>query len=537
MACSMRGYICGSYDPISQKLCLVYGVPFRGFTGVEGWALRVLPFIFAGMVILLDRGILTMDSPSGGKRLRVVVARVSMLVVLALITAVPVEMRVFGPEIDRAIAAAEKVKIDQIREGAKVYEQGLHEKRLASSEAALSGNPEDVVTRRKAEREAVVAQQTIDRKEITDRLSAKSREVRDEVRRGRYSGRGGGYGDGTRLLREQEADIRAELRQFDADARQQLSDFDTETERMRTAAVQTGTDERARLATELDEKLHDIEVMEPETLAAAYGGDFKEPNGFLARYRILLATVEAPDQVMYLWGMVSRNEIIVWGCRLVMITFGLAVLFIKFVMTSPETTAYFSLRAQAVEGNEEARRIVRMLALTGNRDAILTLRMLAREDGEARTVLSKLGFDGHVESALLSDHVIDLHRRLSEARSDCARSLAAFRDSFRELCRTRTPPIGSGMVPMALSRDMLVERSLALWREGVQPKIERVSQIEAWLAHEGVAVPRWSPDLEEADPRTTRQRLWLLPDVELEEQFGWDSPTNAPFRHPGTPVA
>jgi hypothetical protein len=499
-----------------------------GESGMTGFWSVVLPLIFAGMVLFVERGLLTMDDPGGNKRLLAILGRVSMLLVLSLITAVPVEMKVFAPEIDRVIESREKVKTDEIRKKAMAFEMDRGNTEQTMTSTALAGQPADVVTRRSSEREALLKQMAADRASISGRLDKKSEDLANEVSHGSRTGRTGN-GPAAAALRTQETSIRGELDAFNASARAQLSDFDAQTESMRTGAVQMATGERNQNALRLQDRLHRIEVMPPEELAASYGGDYKEPNGFMARYRTLLQIVDEPDPLTG-W-FFTRNQMIAWGCRLVMIVFGLSVLYVKFVMTSPETKAYFSLEAQALGGNKEAQKMLCTLALKGDKDALRVLKLLASENPEAKAVLKRLGYDGSIEHAARGGEVTSHHREVQHLRLRLAQAAFSYEDKFRAMCRERFHGL-TGNLPV--SRLKLTERARNWWSYDVAPWIRALNQAEDNLQGNGIALPVWDTQRLGADPRITRETLWELEDESLVADFGWEIPADASFE--ATPV-
>lgn len=487
-----------------------------GYSGIEGMALRALPVIFAGMVILLDRGILVMDDPHGGKRLRVIFARMSMLLLLAMITAIPVELRVFAPEIDRVILDAEKVQVDAIREKARASEIDLAKQQKVASASVVTSQPQDVVERRQTERAALVAQQTADRREITARLTNARESVAEEVeRRSKERKTRGGSGVTAAELRSQASQTREELESFSKVSREQLKDFDTETERMRSEAAEKGVSEISRRDLALAEKLQAIEAMSSSQVAMAYGGEYEQPNGFLARYRTLLTLVEGD----------RKNQMIVWGCRLVMIVFGLSVMIVKFAMTSSETMAYYSLRAQALSGNRDAVRVFIAEALVGDKEAIAILRKVASENEDAASALRKLGYNANVEASGWSNEVRELHERHQAAQNELNAALVRFRIVFGDLCKKRV-----GIPAAALERHRLMADAQYQWNQSVQPKVSALAEIEGQFATSGVAIREWRTDLEEKDPRHSLDRLWNLSDNDLIEQFGWSTSEFETFR-------
>lgn len=496
------------------------------YSGIEGLTLLLMPMIFAGMVILLDRSILTMDDTSGGRRrLVAILGRVSFLFGIAFITAIPVELRVFSPEIDRVTADAEKVQVDAIRARAIAYETGFAETQKATSATIVTAQPKDIVDRRQVERAALVAQQTAGSREISGRLSATEKLVAAEVASGSKYGKArtrGGSGVTAAELRRQETQTRADLDAFTKASRAELAAFDAETERMRSEAAKNAVDEIATRDLALANKLQEVEAMPADELAAKYGGEYEQPNGFLARYRTLLVLVESD----------GKNEMIVWGCRLVMIVFGLSILLVKFNMSSEEVSAYFSLRAQAVSGNAGAvRSIIALATSRHDQTAIDILRMIARSNADARQTLETLGYAGNVEMAGWAPEVRALHVRHQAAQHELHAALVEFRAGFRGICERRDGE------SIALERHRLETEAEHLWNREVSPKIRTLQQLEGEFTRKGVEIPPWSSGFEEHDPRADARRLWKLPDDELVEKFGWSNPVDAIFRRPNVASA
>lgn len=452
------------------------------YAGTTAVTITMLSMVFATVILIVDRAIIVVDVSQVRSKLGLAFTRGALLILLACITAVPVELRIFQPEIEQVIANEEKVAVDAIREKAKAYETELATRQKDTTAAALTGSPDAVVQRRAQEREAIVAQQKSDRADITKRLSAKSTEL---VRETAGKGPSGRRGDGvtTAAMRKQEADIRKELSDFDKAAREQLREFDRETERMRTEAVKSGTDELSRRDTALDEKLHAVEAMPAAELAAAYGGEWQKSRGFLERYRTLLDLIDADP----------KNSLIAWGCRLIMIVLGLTILFAKPVMSSDETVAYFSLMAQAAGGNERAKKLVKLQGY-GVNDRV-----------------HKLGWTQEVQR---------LHERMSQAQIAVRNAVTAFEAEMERLCE----PPGDGL---CLSRDRLEIDAGRAWLASVQPKVDALEAVEAQFERFGVDIPAWPTDWTVRDPRRSGERPWNLGDAELNVRYGWVNPQEA----------
>lgn len=501
------------------------------FTGATDYAVASLAFIMFGILMIFDRSLGVVDLYGVKHKWRYWLSRGAVLFVLAFVTAIPVELAYFGPEIEQRIAAIEKTKVDAIREEAKAYETKLAGERTGSADLALSGQAGDVVSRRAVERKAMVAQQTADRAEITKRLADTSEDAAREAAGKKYGGRG--VGPSTILLNRQVTDIRAELKEFDAAARKERSEFDAATEGMRTGAVKTVTDAHDQLTASLDEKLHAIEVMDPEALSEAYGGTWKQPRGFLERKTMLDQIVEEPQldadgKVMDVW--MTRNQQVAWGCRIMMMVPELMVLLWKFLLCSAEFGIYLSRKMQALAGNEEAISLFIPQAKDKDPEAIGVLRMIAGKHPAAREVLLQLGYDGNVEVAGWSKDKVALHGEFNDTCVDAAKAHQAFEERFRQMCSARN---SYGSYVAGVSRSELVRQAQADWLNTVQDAFSHLARVESRMFTQGFRVLGWPSELIQGDPRHVRP-LWELSDDKLEETYGWSNPSTAIFKNAPT---
>ncbi|NBS41666.1 hypothetical protein EBS80_03315, partial [bacterium] len=234
---------------------------------------------------------------------------------------------------------------------------------------------------------------------------------------------------------------------------------------------------------------------------------------------------------------------------LVMVLFGLAVVFYKEKLVTKPTKRYFSQEEQAHAGNPDAingaigdaktgdvdaMRIVRSLTLQGNEDAtkamvgfalggneeaIKVLRMVAGVNEGVLVTLRALGYTGDIEVAGWDPKVRALYGMAYAAQRDLHAALVEFRSAFRAQCQARV-----GMPSVCHTRAELTEFAERAWRETVEPKVHELAAVESRVYMEGVKVLSWQPVFSERDPRTDRSRLWLLRDAELSEQFGWEDP-------------
>ncbi len=516
------------------SILVVAEIAFEQFAWSSMWGYSlsgvlalVISSAFTYLTFYITVAILTMDDSNREKVRAVIRARLGMLMLIAMVTAIPAELRFFHSEIEKYISAKETVSVDVIREKAKAFELAKADKRTTTSEVSLSTGDDDVVARRTDERKAMVASQKSDRLELTKRLDAKSDDLAREIGAGSRSGR---RGDGSvaAALRRQEREIREELKAFDEAARGQLKEFDATTEQMRTGAVATATEERTRLATDLDDTLLRIEAMTPIELAANYGGDWKQSRGFMDELRAYLTILREPDldengMVIDQW--FTNNQKISAVIALMMVLFGLGIVLVKTHLISKPTQRYFSQRAQALEGNMDAIAVIRGEAKEGDKDAIRVLRVLAPTNETVAQDLRRLGYavDGDV---VLSEEVTELYRKLWEAQSSLNDALAQFRIDFRNMCRYRT----DGSTGHAQTRHELIAHAREAWTADVQAKITNLSAAEWKFREAGVKLAGWPREFLETDPRVERTHLWDLPDAELIEKFGWSTSDYESFR-------
>lgn len=485
-----------------------------GLTGVGCWWAITLSLIFAFMVVILDRAILTMDDQGGRGRWAVIFGRLALLLGIALVNSIPVELLIFSPEINQIIGTAEKTRVDEIRAAARATELELARERMGSINESVDGQADDVTNRRAVERADLVAGQRADRTDIVRRLEAKGQELADEIGKGLRTGRPGD-GPAARSLRAQYAQLEAELAANEQSARQQLVDFDNRTEDMRSGTAKIGLDEQARREAELDSTLQAVAIMPADELARNYGGTYWEPNGFMARFRILESIVNQPVPKGY-W--ISPDRAVVWGTRIVMVFFGLCILLLKFLMVSSETRTYFSETAQALKGNPQALDAVRVRAKNGDREAVRILQRRGPRDTESAVILRELGHNPNHQSVGWSDDVRSMHIEFGQAQAEFRAAYERFEAFFRELCRETVVTNG---VQSNLDRGQIRQRSEAEWNRSVRPASHLYGNAESVMEANGVDVPRWLDD-----PRYGPERghLWQLGDEMLRVNYGWVNP-------------
>ncbi len=436
-------------------------------------------FVFATMILLVDKFLVTMDVSRSGSKVLAIALRGVLLMMLALVTAVPLEMFVFQSEIENHIAAIEKVKVDAIREKGKAFEKGRNDALVAAAEEAAVGEPEDVTTRRDGkELDTFVKAQEAGRKEITTRLGKASSAVATEARKSAKTRSATVLAD----LRANEAAIRKELAAYNAQALKDLEERSAHTEAMRTGAIERAAKERAELATSLDATYVAIDAMTSEEVSTKYGGEWKHSRGFLDQYRAMSEVVDGDPM----------NKAIAWGCRLVMIMFGLAIIFMKAVASSEETGIYLSLRSQAASGNPEAIAALRRYGY-------------AFREGDA-----SIGYSTEIRAQ---------HDRLVASRMKVRSAMRAYLSSFTDHCNQQMSE-GGGRTRRGLNR-----HAHQLWDTQMGEVLDEHDGIAAWFIHNSVALPAWPPDWDMPDPTNEANRPWTMSDATIEERFGW-TPTN-----------
>ncbi len=472
------------------------------------WSL-VLTGTFVQLTLLMDAAIMRMSDPGGKKRWGVIMGRLSFVLFVSLVTSVPTEMMVFRGDINRAIEARQVAALALVAKKGEEHEQFLTDKLLADSDKALAGQPD-----------AIVAQREKGRLEIATRLERMSKQWADEVARGSVTSNGKktSPGNGPAAINDglQVQEIR-----------QELKDYVATTDSLRAAAVQASADARNEINGKLKATLDANSVMAPEDLAQKYTGDYKQSDGFMARFDTLNQLTDAPGpNGEYL----TSSRLIAWGCRLIMVLFGLGTLFMKFVNSSQEQKDYYDPEAQAMAGNTEVKNLMVIGAKRGEPEALnLVKRMAIDGDVESLKVMRNLGYDGDLKAACMPKEVTVARHHLVACSDDLEAAYDGFTDAFRGLCRERDQH------GVALTLDVLKERAELLWRTEVTPKVKAFGGAEYSLRSHAVQVPFWSANVQKImDDVNSRQFLWNISDDELERHYGWSDPDAIVV--PATPV-
>ncbi len=493
---------------------------------LSGAVWLIVSLAFTGMTFILTRMLLTMPTLKGRSEHLMIARRLVSLIMVAIVLMIPIELKFFRQEIENHIAAKEDVRFDAILEKAKAYETKLAGTRTESADATHSGQTGEVVARRAEAFKALMAQQTSDRAEITQRLTDTSDDAAREAAGKKYGGRG--IGPSTILLNRQVADIRAELKEFNEQARKERSDFEAKTEELRSGTVQAVADAKALVTTTFDEKIHEIETTDRDALAAQYGGTWRLSRGIMDQWQAYIEILRTPElgndgQPLDVW--MTSNEKFSAGVALMMVVYSIGVVFVRIGMTKP-TKQYYNPIDQALNGNAEMLRCLLTDGRKGDEEALMALRSIAKTNPDAAAVLRARGFDGDVEVLGWAKQKRDLHGAFDKACVDAMKAHQAFEKRFRQLCGERT---SYGKYVAGLSRSSLNQQAEDDWVESVQDAFTDLARVESAMYVAGIRVLNWPSDLVMGDPRHIKL-LWELSDDELENKYGWLSANTAMFR-------
>ena len=492
------------------------------------WFSAIAATAMAGMILVFDRSVVIHDTQQSRWGWATLSSRLLVLMVLAFITAIPVELRIFEPEVDGKFHSQDTALVDDIRKLAisqeeDVYSQqikAIREAKTQDSEQVVTSGDEDVEnyeTRRAVERQAISDRYATDKQALTDRYATDKAEINKQIQEkdlqmldeigGKYSGI---KGDGARVKRmseqkdkmyiqlkklmQDESEKGKELSEVQLKERKDLSQDEsaelTAFDQSTTAKVQemqTGRDTTTKstkkdrderisaLQIELTNKLNKVRAMNGEELSQEYGGDYQVSRGFLDRFREL-RKIEEDD---------IYNQLIAWGVRLTLMGIGLIVFFLK-VMGGKDFKGYYSLGVQMAHGQDEK---TRDLAISfGYTDAESLYRL-------GLSPSSRKAWDAvRIQQAEVSE-VID--QWYVEARRISSRKTG-------DLC---------------LELAVLQGRLQATYQEKVGSLINELANIEAKL---DVPVPIWPENLPHGDPREIRNS-WAIK-VEVLISWGWKDP-------------
>ncbi len=347
--------------------CLIAWWLLFSYTGLNLLFRVVFSVGFAVMEIVIDRFINVSHDKGGWRTWGTIAIRGLLILFLASLNAVPIELQVFAPEIDDVIHDREVAKLDVIRAKALKDAEALVDRQTAAKTATLTGSTKDAVARRAEERAKIEAR----RPEILARLSAKSDELAAEVGNGVRTGKTG-YGPAAKALKVEVDAIRQEIIELD----DRLTAFDAATAVLHTSSVGETAKQHAADVVALDYERARITALTPEALVAEFGGEYKEPDGFMARYKILLEIVHGDGAPGW-----TSNQIVYWGCKALMTAFGIMLLVVKYGMMSVFTKSYYSPYKQALGGDPDSRRLMRLLAQKDkDPEAIEVLALIAENE-------------------------------------------------------------------------------------------------------------------------------------------------------------
>lgn len=482
---------------------------------------------FTSLTFILTRMLVTMPSTKGKTERLMIARRLVSLTMVAIVLMIPTELRFFRLEIEDHIAAQEDLRFGKILKLEKEYETKTADTRTDSADVTLSGKDADVVARREVERKALIAQQTADKAEITQRLTDAREDAAREAAGKRFGGRGAGTN--VAVLNRQILDIQAELDAFNASAKQERADFDAKTEEYRVGAVQAVTVAHDHVATTLDETLRGLDTMDKDALARRRGATWRLSRGLLDQWRAYVEILRAPEldengQPVSVW--MTSDQKFAAVIALMMVVYSLGVLFVRLGMTEP-TRQYYNPIEQAIAGNKEMLKCVIVDARNGDAAALAALRTIAGKTPEAEEVFRSLGFDGNLEAAGWSKEKFELHDRFGAACLKADRDYREFEEKFRALCSER---ILHGMVYAGLDRSTLSMQAQRLWAETAQESVMALSQVERVMFTRGFRALSWPRELVQGDPRNAKP-LWELDDDVLEARFGWSNPTHVIFHN------
>jgi hypothetical protein len=470
--------------------------------GEIGLMPTVLGFVFASAIAIFWITIVNADttvrSTSWWGRNKGFVFRLCFDLFLALITSVAVELAVFSTEINSTIDNAEQAAVDTVRANALQMETERYDEEIATLQSELAvasqqqtGNAEQALADYKAERgpqrNTLLATHQTTRDELTKAMVDHGNKALEETG-GKFTGIKG-FGPVAKQAAAQEKEMANRLEKFNHEAAVELTRFDAETQRKvdeLTANRDTITSRAAAssgatlntLRQQKQGKLSEVSKMNGRQLSAAgYPGEWKQLRGFLASYRVLDELTSTP------W---SANWMIKWGCRAIMIAFGLMLLGVK--LFAPQAhKQYTSLAAQARAGQPEAIETV-----------------------------ENMGYDAKTYG--VDEKVVDEQGRLWLAWDAVVRVLIGLEEKTVWFAAARPNGLCDPL-------DEIVSRRHRYWLEhGAKLKADAI-QIEQELRDAAVAIPPWPSNMNNGKDIRGLTSPWVVGQDELTNQFGWVDPT------------
>lgn len=444
----------------------------------EGAVAKFFGFVLAFAIAGLEWTIAIQDTTENLRRATAMfLGRVALMLVFAGFTSTVFDLKFFETEIMGEITRQEKIDADKIREEAIAGIEADYAARLEEKKSALAGQPDDVKTTRKADYATLLASQKERRAEIQGRLTAKSAEVAKQAKlTGRRSNPAA-----LSALRKQEAEIRKELSDFDAAAKSERSEFEAATDSMTSGAIASVQAANDAVLAERDGKIAAVRALSQAELAEQYPGDWVKSRGVMDQYRTLKHLI-ATD---------PTNAFVATGLFVLGMLLPSVILILKFL--APKAVAkYFSVRAQAIAGNEEALQELREAGVSGS--------------------IAQLGH---------SDDVRAWHQAVQGKRVALREGLIAFGRWFFESCAP------SPSTNVSRTRSELTRLSVARWESKVAPLIRELRDLEERARYAGIELAPWPADWEVSDPRVDAERPWTLGNEDLERHFGWVNPSQS----------
>ncbi|MEW5851450.1 MAG: DUF4407 domain-containing protein [Myxococcota bacterium] len=323
-----------------------------GFGPVVGYPLAlVFATLFAATIAIFERSVLVADvSLTGLLRNSAVWFRMGFVLLASLVTAVPLELFLYGEEIQKVIDKDRAAQVARAQDVLRGNIDGLI--------AALDGKLDKDLERLEAQYGPQRAYEPPTVSSVTPRIEALEKQIagvmaamqaEDEGRRSGTAGRGKRY----RSLEGQLDTLNKQLTLLTTTHNDELKGLREEAQgraqagelayqQAVTALRTTHEQERKALLAERA----DIETLPEQVLARRARVNIEVAEGFSARVKILHQMAEREPTVE--WG--------VWALRLVMVLFGLLVLIQKATF-SIETKAYFSATARAAVGDPRMRKL------------------------------------------------------------------------------------------------------------------------------------------------------------------------------------
>ncbi|MDO8435421.1 MAG: DUF4407 domain-containing protein [bacterium] len=455
----------------------LWGIALAG-----GIAARLIGMAFAGGIVTVDVGIATTDTSESRSVMKPMLGRFLIIFIGSLLTAVPTELRVFDAEIETRINMEEAAAVNKIRQAAIDDESAKFDKLIADDQTRIDGLTAGTLDQAQKDVDELQAQRNTTRAAFADDLTKKEDIVRMEAAGKGPSGRYG-TGEAYKAMQQQAKEARSALDTFDAETQTLIADLRAKRETKRGDEETKSTTAIATLRTEKDTKITSLRLLEPELLAKQYGHLMVEKKGNQLVYFEWKRDHGLLSRIKELHEMMSEDSTvtgIVWGCRLVMMLFGLIVVFLK--ITCPEEVKiYYSVRAQAAAGHEGARAA---LKAKGYED---------RDD-----VRKYVGLLPEV-------------RDLMEETYTRIRALAKAYEDFV----TQKVTLARSMEQLPLTAAQIQNRLHQFWIDNVQLALFDLEEVTERCILHGIGVPTWPKALcQGVDPRTL-QEPWKVTKDEL----------------------